>query len=505
MRRYVPLLALLIIAGGIFALGSLRRGSDDKPLLNVADEMPLTVVVAQPERREIVKLVQAPGDVEAVLEVEISSEIVAKIEEMPIEENSIVKKGDLLCRLNDDNLKAEVQSGEARIAGLQASIVQAEAELELADRDYRRMARLTEADATTDKERFEYLTALKRAQAILEIRKQDLAQAVAYLKRLQEDLKRTIIQSPIDGIVSKLNAKQGEVVITGTMNNPGTVIMSVSDLSRMQVRARVDEVDVPLVKDGQRARLYLQAEQQKPVPAQVVRVASKGTKTLGRDVVFFEVLLEVLSDDARIKPGMTANVEIEVDRSDDAITVPVEAIVHRMRKDLDVETIRKFDAKQAELDLSERAKQAQYIKVVYVKDGEKARVRLVEPGIADTRNVELKDGVAVGDVVIVGPYRTLDQLADGKKVALSPEDQKKTEEKAKEQPPDEAKLAQDSGAAKPKSPAPEKETAKEITPETNQETAEKKDAPADRQSGPADGSPAAPPKQEAAAAAGEMP
>ena len=111
MRRYLPLLALVAIASGVFALGSLRRGSDDKPLLNVAEEMPLTVVVAQPERREIVKLVQAPGDVEAVLEVEISSEIVAKIEEMPIEENSLVKKGGLF-----DVISTQVENFSKKMA-----------------------------------------------------------------------------------------------------------------------------------------------------------------------------------------------------------------------------------------------------------------------------------------------------------------------------------------------------------------------------------------------------
>jgi HlyD family secretion protein len=446
MRRFLPVLVLVGIGAAIFALGSLRRGADDKPLLNVADDLPLTITVAKPERREITKIVQAPGDVEATLEVEISSEIVAKIVEMPVEENYIVKKGDLLCRLNDENLKADVLSGQARVAALQASIVQAEADLELADRDYRRQARLSEVEATTDKERFEYLTALKKAQALLEMRKQELAQAEAYLQRVKDDLKRTIISSPIGGIISKLNAKAGEVVITGTMNNPGTVIMSVSDLSKMQVRARVDEVDVPLVKAGQRARVFLQSDQQVPVPAQVVRVASKGTKVLGRDVVYFETLLEVLSDDPRIKPAMTANVEIEVDQRDDAITVPVEAIVHRMRKELDEETVKQYDAKQAQLDLSERAKQAQYIKVVYVKDGDVARVRLVEPGIADTRRVELRAGIGLGDVIITGPYRSLDQLKDGRKVALSEEDKKK--EKSAEEGQAQAEVAKkDPGGA----------------------------------------------------------
>ena len=425
MKRIVTLVIILAIAGGLFAIGSLRRGSDDKPLLHVAEEVPLTVTVAWPERQEIIRLVQAPGDVEATLEVMIRSEIVAKIDEMPVEEGSIVKKGDLLCRLNDRDIQADVESGEARVARLISGTIDAEADLEKADRDYRRQLRLAEVDATSDQERMDYITNLKKSKAILDMRKQELVEAEAFLKRVKEDLRRTRIISPIDGIVSKLDAKIGEVVITGTMNNPGTSIMTISDLSRMQVRARVDEVDVPLVKPEQKARIYLQADQQTPVPARVVRVAAKSTKLEGRDVVNFETLLEVLSTDERIRPGMTANVEIEVARQDGAITVPVEAIVHRMRKELPEEIVKQFDERQSALDLSDRAKAAQYIKVVYVLDSEVSRVRLVEPGIADSRRVEAKTGVAIEDVVIVGPYRSLDQLKDGRKVSLSDDEKKK--------------------------------------------------------------------------------
>jgi HlyD family secretion protein len=257
----------------------------------------------------------------------------------------------------------------------------------------------------------------------------ELAEAQAFAKRIQEDLKKTVITSPISGVVSKLNAEQGEVVVTGTMNNPGTVIMSISDLSRMQVRARIDEMDVPFVRADQRGRVYLQSESDKPVPAKVVRVASKGIKTVGRDVVTFEALLEVLETEARVKPGMTANVEIEVDERDDAITVPVEAVVHRLRKDLPDTIVKAFDAQQANLDVSERVKRGQYIKVLYVKDGDVAKVRLIDSGIADTRRVEIKDGIKLEDTVIIGPYRSLDQLEDGKKVALAEEDKKKAGEK----------------------------------------------------------------------------
>ncbi len=417
MKGLLTLVLLAAVCGTIFFLGTFRRPGDSKPLVHVAEELPLDVKVTKPVRREVVHVVQAPGDVEAVLEVDISSEIVAKIEEMYIEEGDRVVRGQRLCVLDDDDLLAEVESGEARVARLAAAITQAEAEFEKADRDMNRQIRLSENNATTVTEMADVQVALKRATAALAMRRQELIEANAFLKRVRENLKRTIIESPIAGVVSKLNAKQGEVVVTGTMNNPGTVIMSISDMSRMQVRARIDEIDVPRVRADQKARIYLQSDQARPVPARVIRVASKGSKQAGRDVVTFETLLEVIDDEGRARPGMTANVEIEVAHSADAVTVPIEAVVHRLRKELAPEILAEFDRRQQDFDLSERARQAQYIKVLYVMDQGVARIRLVDTGISDSRRVEIIDGVEADDEIIFGPYRSLDQIEDGRVVA----------------------------------------------------------------------------------------
>lgn len=431
MKGLMTILVLIVISAGVFVLGGLRNGSDGKSVLHIAEEVATKVDVSTPEKEQIIRLVQSPGDVEAVLEVEISSEIFSKIIEMPIEEGDTVHKGDLLCKLDDKNLLADVESGNARIAQLGAAVTQAEADLEKAQRDFDRQVLLSESNATSDLEVRNYQTMRKKARAVLDMRMHELTQAEAMLKRIYEDLKKTIITSPIDGVISKLNAKQGEVVITGTMNNPGTVIMSISDLSKMQVRCRVDEVDIPLVQAGQRARIYLQSAPDSPVPARVIRVASKGTKQQGRDLVTFETLLEVLSDDPRIKPAMTANVEIEVARRNDVITVPVEAVVHRMRKDLPESIVKEFDQRQSSVDASERVRQAQYIKVLYVKHEDKAQVRLVDLGIADTYRVEIKSGINIEDSIIVGPYRSLDQLKDGKKIALTEKSEKQLEKQKK--------------------------------------------------------------------------
>ncbi len=433
------LLGIILLGGmivALFALNGYTRREDGKSVLNVAEEVPVTVELAEPQQRSIVRTVQAPGDVEAYSEVDISAEVVAKILEMPIGSGSVVKAGDLLCRLDDADYRARIASSEANVAKLKAIIVQAEADLEKADRDFKRQVRLSEASATSSIELADYHTMLIRARAAVEVRRQELIEAEAFLQSAREDLSKTVITSPMDGVVSQLFAKQGEVVVTGTMNNPGTRIMVISDLSRMQVRCRVDETDAALVMDDQPARIYLQSSIEKAVPGHVAAVATKGTKPQGRDVVTFETLVLVDSDDVRVKPGMTANVEIEVARSDEALTVPVQAVVHRKRRDLPEELVARYDEAKAERAVANVPRVAEYLKVVYCVEDEVARPQLVETGISDPTSVEILSGLALDDRVVIGPFRSLDQLK--KESPISLEDAKKKEGEDSEQESDEA-------------------------------------------------------------------
>jgi HlyD family secretion protein len=305
-------------------------------------------------------------------------------------------------------------------------VAQVQADLEKADRDRQRQIRLSEADATSELELADYHTAFVRAKASVEVRRQELIEAQAMRQSANEDLEKTVITSPIHGIVSQKFAKEGEVVVMGTMNNAGTRIMVVSDLSKMQVRCRVDESDAPLVRNEQTAHIYLQSDTQKGVPGHVLRVATKGTKPVGRDVVTFETLVLVDSDDARVKAGMTANVEIEVARSDKALTIPVQAVVHRKRRDLPEELIKRAEEVQpADAETARRA--AEYYKIVFCIEDEVAHPRYVVTGISDEKSVEIISGVATGERIVVGPYRSLDQLKEGSKIKL-PEEKKEAGE-----------------------------------------------------------------------------
>lgn len=419
MRTLIGIVVLAASIGGLYFLNSAVRRGDGKSMIHVATELPVFVELAEPTRRDIIRIVQAPGDVEPLAEVDISAEVVAKIVEMPVEEGDKVRAGDLLCRLDDADYLARLRSADANVAKLQAMIIQAEADLEKADRDLKRQIRLSESDATSARELADYHTAYVHAKAAIDIRRQELIDAQARLESAQEDLRRTVITSPIGGVVSQLFAKEGEVVVTGTMNNPGTRIMVISDLSQMQVRCRVDEGDASLVQPKQSARIYLQSDTEDSVPGTVTRVGAKGTKPAGRDVVTFETLVLVESgDDHRVRPGMSANVEIEVARSDDALVIPVQAVVHRKRRDLPEAILKEYEEMLRSRTAVEQPKLAEYIAVIFLADGDCARPSLVETGISDALGVEVLRGIAPGERLVTGPFRSLDQLKDGAKIEM---------------------------------------------------------------------------------------
>jgi len=418
MKGVVGFVILGLAVAGVLVLNHVTRDKDGKSKLNVAGALEVPVEVARPERRDIVRTVQAPGEVEAFAEVGISSEVVGKILEMPVEEGDHVAEGDLLCRLDDALYRAQVLSREANAAKLQAAITQAQTDLERAQRDWDQQERLRNTNATSPMELANYRSALVSAQATLEMRQQELIEAEAALQSAKEDLQKTVIRSPLSGVVAQRFAKQGEVVITGTMNNPGTRIMVITDLSRMQVRCRIDEADAAQGATDQPARIYLQSDTRRSIPGSVLRVGTKGTKPQGRDVVTFETLVLIKGEDARVKPGMTANVEIEVARRDDVVAIPVQSVVYRKRRDVPAELLKQFDARTPTDAAGSQQAQAEYLRLVFCAVDGKAEPHLVQTGVNDATHVEICDGVAVADMIVTGPYRSLDQLQQGSALKL---------------------------------------------------------------------------------------
>jgi HlyD family secretion protein len=333
---------LLLMAGGVVVLGlvylnSRFRGGPQKLNWRVVPAAPTQVEAQKPARRPITHLVSAPGTLHPLVEVQISSQVVGRILKLPVKEGDTVKKGDVLARLDALDYEARVHSAEARVERLKAAIRQADADLEKAERDDKRYNDLIANGAASVDERANAHTTLLRLQAARDMAFQESIEAQGSLEAAQEDLRRTVITAPVDGIVAQILTEEGEVLIPGTMNLPGAVFMVISDLDKMEVKTQIDESDVALVRPGQRAWIYLTTDDRTALPGVVQRVTPKGVKQA--EVTTFETRILVESADPRLRSGMTANVEIEVRRHENALAVPIQAVRHRKRKDLPPEVL----------------------------------------------------------------------------------------------------------------------------------------------------------------------
>ena len=414
MRRAAFVFVLILSAVALLAAANLRRSSESLSIDWQLVKLPPREVIAEPPSQgAIIQTITAPGTVEAVEEAEIASQLIGRVIDVHVKDGDSVKKGDLLVKLDETDARARLDSAKARIDRAHSAINQAENDLEKAKRDAAQHSKLADRGVTTQTDLADARTALVKATVSLTMSRHDSIEAEAMRRTSEQELERTEIRSPINGVVSGMSVDVGEIVIAGTTNLKGSVLMTISALGKLQVRADVDESDVPLVRPGQMTRIFLQADTKNPVSGRVDRVSAKGVKK--DEVVSFETLVGVGSDQSTLRPGMSATVEVEVQRSDDALSVPVQAVVHRRRKDLpDTPEVRAWAERNARSP-GEKATEAElrYIKIVFVVEGDTARARPVETGLSDERRIEILSGLKPADRVIIAPFRALDELKEG--------------------------------------------------------------------------------------------
>ncbi|MDX2146352.1 MAG: efflux RND transporter periplasmic adaptor subunit [Planctomycetota bacterium] len=369
----------------------------------------LTEVRLEPVTRgELVKTVSAPGQIEPQIKVEISAEVVAKILKMPFEENDRVKQGDLLVELDSRDLRASLDAAQGTLRGQQAQLAGARADLA---RSAAELGRKRELFASKDISKSEldlaeadYLQSEARVQAA----EFAVETAAANVDRAQRDLENTEIRSPLDGIVTRKVAEVGEVVVQGTLNNPGSIIMEVADMSRLLMKARIDESNIAPVAPGQKATVYVNAFASRTFEGEVLRVRPQ--QQIDRDgTKYFEV--EVLvkpPEEVRLLSGMSANVDIHVESLADVLKVPSQALVDRAIEDLPREIV---DASPH----VDRAKK--FARVVYkLVDGKAVGVP-VAVGASDLTMTVVLAGLEPEDEIITGPAKALISLKDGQRLA----------------------------------------------------------------------------------------
>ena len=407
MRKYL-IIGIVLCVVVVSAAFMMRSGGD------AVTEVRMSEV----KQGVLVESVSAPGVVEPKRKVDVSAEVSARIRELPRREGARVKKGDVLVRMDGRDLQAALSGAEARRDGdrfrLEAERSRIQGARQNQENAQAIRARLQALYDTGDVSRQQLDDAIARARdvesqvqaaekTIAQLEK-SLAASEATIEQSREAVRRTVISSPIDGVVTYLKAEVGELAVVGIMNSPGTLIMTVADLGEMRLNAKVAETDIARVAVDQSSKVYVNAYKDDPFDGNVSEIALQ--RTLEKDGTgSFKVLVNLDLKGRQIFSGLTGNVDIDIARQE-GLMVPSQAVVERPVNDLP----------QGIKDNPLVQKSRRVTQVVFrVVDG-KAVMTPVSTGTSNLTDTLVKDGLKAGDMIITGPYRVLEKLKDGEAV-----------------------------------------------------------------------------------------
>lgn len=407
----------------------------------------LAVSTEKSVRKTITQTVNATGKIQPEVEVKISPEVSGEIIELTMREGAAVKKGDLLVRIKADNYVYQLEQQEANLVAAKAGAVQARAQLAKARDDYKRSEDLFKKNLMAESDNNAAKTTVDVAEANLDNALAQIRRTEGLLAQARDLLSKTTISSPTDGTVSSLSSEVGERVVgTGTM--AGTEIMRVANLDDMEVRVNVNENDVVNVKVGDKARVMIDAYPGRRFAGTVKEIAS-AARTTGQntqeEVTNFQVKIRIADKDVRLRPGMSASVDIETRTVENVVAVPIQAVTVRSREgsktieQLAADREKKTKETQGEGSASavnerqqrerEKADREALQRVVFVVQGETVKMVPVETGIGDTSHLEIKSGLDVDTEVVSGPFSVITrQLKDGAKIRIE-KPRKKDDEK----------------------------------------------------------------------------
>ncbi len=392
----------------------------------------IQVRTAKVSHKDLVQIVTANGTVQAKTKVELSANIMGQVTALNVQEGDRVKKGDLLAVIDQARYAAAVASAKSNLQALEAELVRAREAAAQAKRDTERAEQQFKAGILAEADRERARSAWDQAVAGVQRAERQVEQAHADVASSQDALDKTEIRSPIDGIVTARNIEQGEVVVTGTMNNPGTVLMTISDMSTVDAVLEVDQTDVPQLHIGQKASVRIDAFPDQSFPGEVSEIGSspiRGTSALGGAATGtdYEVKVTLTKHPERIRPGLTVTADITTATRSNVLTVPVGALVLRQPETKPTPGPAKASKEPTKAPATPTAPPAapgsggsrpKDIEGVYVVVGRKAEFRPVTAGIKGEMDVEVTSGLKDGDEVIVGPFRALRDLNPGASVTV---------------------------------------------------------------------------------------
>lgn len=389
------------------------------------------VEVSKVAASTIVETVSATGKIQPEIEVKLSSMVSGEIIALNVKEGQVVKKGDLLVKINPDLYTSGLDRSLANLSGTKAGLTQSEASYKEAKANYERNKTLYDKGVISKADWDKAISTYEVAKATRQNAYYNVQSASASVTEAKDNLGRTLIYAPADGTISVLNVELGERVL-GTQQMAGTELLRVANLNNMEVEVDVNENDIVKVKIGDEANVEVDAYLKKKFKGTVTSISNSASTTLTSDqVTNFKVKVRILKESYQdllegkpntyspFRPGMTATVDIITKTKDNVLAVPISAVVVKA----DTTAVKDIKIEEPSDDKKATPKSDKKFECVFVKEGDKAKIRIIKTGIQDDTNIEVMSGLKAGDVVITGPYTTVSkELNSGDKVKLKKAD-----------------------------------------------------------------------------------
>lgn len=398
----IAIIVVLLIAGMTFAS------------MNSKKKEGTPVTFAKVERVDLTSKVSANGRIDAQRKVDLSANVMGQIVNLAVREGDVVKKGDFLLQIDQKQLAASAEGAAASMRALFSDRDSARATLVEAQRNFGRAQSNYRDQIIPQSELDRARSSMDSASANVSAIEQRIQQARANVTAARDTLSKTTMTAPMSGIITALPVEEGEVAVIGTMNNAGTKLLTIADMSIVEAVMEVDETDVPNVKVGQRATVTVDAYPNKTFEGTVTEVGSSpmtGTGAAsGTEAVNFEVKIQLTNPPPGVRPGFSASADIITGTRSKAVAIPIQALV-----------VREKPGAKVGKGIDEEG--------VYVHKDGKATFAPVVTGLAGDTNIEIVKGLNAGEEIITGPFRALRDIKDDSKVRELKEEKTDDEKK----------------------------------------------------------------------------
>ena len=413
--------AAVLVLGGVVAF-SVTRDSRNR----------IPVQSQKVGRRDLVSVVSASGEVKPKKFVNVSANVSGRITDLKVKEGESVRRGQVLARIDSTRFAAGERMSAAAVEAAKADADRAQADLDAARLSWER-SRKMHADKLISDQAFEQAEAeLKMKESALVALHRRVAQQSAGLESNRDDLEKTTVVSPMDGVITNLQKEEGEVVIGAQSFSP-TVIMTVGDLSSYEVEVLVDETDIRYIALGQPAEIRVDALEGVKVHGEVTEIGSSAiprggvqssSTTTANQAKDFKVSVTIKDPSSSLRSGLNATAEITTARKDKVLAIPIQAVVVRgVGKDgkvIDPEAVQASDK-----DPNAPVEKGEEKEGVFVVNGGQVAFRPVKTGIIGETEIEVVEGLKEGDEIVTGSYKTLRTLKDEAKIKPEVKKEKK--------------------------------------------------------------------------------